>query len=63
LFSCRYCRGWRACKSIVSAPRSWEPGTALASLTLGAVKIIEVQFGSYLGENGIVRPQDDYGGT
>jgi len=39
------------------------PETALADLTLGTVKIIEVQFGSYPGENGIVRPQDDHGGT
>lgn len=33
----------------------------LANLSLGPVEIIEVQFGSYLGEDDIVRLQDDYG--
>ena len=33
----------------------------LANQTLGPVEIIEVQFGSYLGEDDIVRLQDDYG--
>lgn len=38
-------------------------GNGAGQPDLGAVKIIEVQFGSYLGENSIVRPHDDYGGT
>lgn len=33
----------------------------LANLTAAPVEIIEVQFGSYLGEDDIVRLQDDYG--
>ena len=33
----------------------------LANLTGQPVEIIEVQFGSYLGEDDIVRLQDDYG--
>lgn len=33
----------------------------LANLTAEPVEIIEVQFGSYLGEDDIVRLQDDYG--
>lgn len=33
----------------------------LANLTLAPVQIIEVQFGRYLGEDDIVRLQDDYG--
>jgi len=33
----------------------------LANLTGGVVEIVEVQFGSYLGEDDIVRLQDDYG--
>jgi len=33
----------------------------LANKTTGAVEIMEVQFGSYLGEDDIVRLQDDYG--
>lgn len=33
----------------------------LANLTLAPVEIIEVQFGHYLGEDDIVRLQDDYG--
>ena len=33
----------------------------LANLTQGPVEIIEVQFGDYLGEDDIVRLQDDYG--
>ena len=33
----------------------------LANLTNGPVEIVEVQFGSYLGEDDIVRLQDDYG--
>jgi len=33
----------------------------LANLTTDPVEIIEVQFGSYLGEDDIVRLQDDYG--
>ncbi|MBK6388123.1 MAG: phosphomannose isomerase type II C-terminal cupin domain [Rhodoferax sp.] len=33
----------------------------LANLTTNPVEIIEVQFGSYLGEDDIVRLQDDYG--
>ena len=33
----------------------------LANLTNGPVEIVEVQFGSYLGEDDIVRMQDDYG--
>ncbi len=33
----------------------------LANLTDGVVEIVEVQFGSYLGEDDIVRLQDDYG--
>jgi len=33
----------------------------LANLTDGPVEIVEVQFGSYLGEDDIVRLQDDYG--
>ena len=33
----------------------------LANLTEGVVEIVEVQFGSYLGEDDIVRLQDDYG--
>lgn len=33
----------------------------LANLTLAPVEIIEVQFGRYLGEDDIVRLQDDYG--
>ena len=33
----------------------------LANLTNGPLEIVEVQFGSYLGENDIVRLQDDYG--
>ena len=33
----------------------------LANLTLAPLEIIEVQFGRYLGEDDIVRLQDDYG--
>ena len=33
----------------------------LANLTNDPVEIVEVQFGSYLGEDDIVRLQDDYG--
>lgn len=33
----------------------------LANLTTNMVEIVEVQFGSYLGEDDIVRLQDDYG--
>ncbi len=33
----------------------------LANLTATPVEIIEVQFGDYLGEDDIVRLQDDYG--
>jgi mannose-1-phosphate guanylyltransferase/mannose-6-phosphate isomerase len=33
----------------------------LANQTSAPVEIIEVQFGSYLGEDDIVRLQDDYG--
>ncbi len=33
----------------------------LANRTSGPVEIIEVQFGDYLGEDDIVRLQDDYG--
>lgn len=33
----------------------------LTNLTQEAVEIVEVQFGSYLGEDDIVRLQDDYG--
>ena len=33
----------------------------LANLTQGMVEIVEVQFGAYLGEDDIVRLQDDYG--
>ena len=33
----------------------------LANLTTEPVQIVEVQFGSYLGEDDIVRLQDDYG--
>jgi mannose-6-phosphate isomerase len=33
----------------------------LANLTTGMVEIVEVQFGNYLGEDDIVRLQDDYG--
>jgi mannose-6-phosphate isomerase-like protein (cupin superfamily) len=33
----------------------------LANLTGGPVEIIEVQFGTYLGEDDIVRLSDDYG--
>jgi mannose-6-phosphate isomerase len=33
----------------------------LANLTDGPVEIVEVQFGAYLGEDDIVRLQDDYG--
>lgn len=33
----------------------------LANLTQEAVEIVEVQFGNYLGEDDIVRLQDDYG--
>jgi mannose-6-phosphate isomerase len=33
----------------------------LTNLTDGPVEIVEVQFGSYLGEDDIVRLQDDYG--
>ena len=33
----------------------------LANLSGGVVEIVEVQFGSYLGEDDIVRLQDDYG--
>ena len=33
----------------------------LANLTDGPVEIVEVQFGNYLGEDDIVRLQDDYG--
>jgi mannose-1-phosphate guanylyltransferase/mannose-6-phosphate isomerase len=33
----------------------------IANLTQGPVEIIEVQFGSYLGEDDIVRLEDDYG--
>jgi mannose-6-phosphate isomerase len=33
----------------------------LANLTADPVEIVEVQFGSYLGEDDIVRLQDDYG--
>lgn len=33
----------------------------LANRTTQAVEIIEVQFGDYLGEDDIVRMQDDYG--
>jgi mannose-6-phosphate isomerase len=35
----------------------------LANQTLDPVEIVEVQFGSYLGEDDIVRLQDDYGRT
>ncbi|WP_309682884.1 phosphomannose isomerase type II C-terminal cupin domain [Polaromonas sp.] len=35
----------------------------LANLTQAPVEIVEVQFGSYLGEDDIVRLQDDYGRT
>ncbi len=33
----------------------------LANLTDGPVEIVELQFGSYLGEDDIVRLSDDYG--
>ena len=33
----------------------------LANLTEQALEIVEVQFGAYLGEDDIVRLQDDYG--
>ncbi len=33
----------------------------LANLSTGPVEIVEVQFGAYLGEDDIVRLQDDYG--
>ena len=33
----------------------------LANMTDGVVEIVEVQFGGYLGEDDIVRLQDDYG--
>lgn len=33
----------------------------IANLTQDPVEIVEVQFGSYLGEDDIVRLQDDYG--
>ncbi len=33
----------------------------LANLTAEPVQIVEVQFGAYLGEDDIVRLQDDYG--
>ncbi len=33
----------------------------LANMTQQTVEIVEVQFGSYLGEDDIVRLQDDYG--
>jgi mannose-6-phosphate isomerase-like protein (cupin superfamily) len=33
----------------------------IANVTLEPVEIVEVQFGSYLGEDDIVRLQDDYG--
>jgi mannose-1-phosphate guanylyltransferase/mannose-6-phosphate isomerase len=33
----------------------------IANLTQDLVEIVEVQFGSYLGEDDIVRLQDDYG--
>ncbi len=33
----------------------------LANLTADPVEIVEVQFGDYLGEDDIVRLQDDYG--
>jgi mannose-1-phosphate guanylyltransferase/mannose-6-phosphate isomerase len=33
----------------------------LANRTEHVVEIVEVQFGSYLGEDDIVRLQDDYG--
>lgn len=33
----------------------------LANLTAGAVEIVEVQFGDYLGEDDIIRFSDDYG--
>jgi mannose-1-phosphate guanylyltransferase/mannose-6-phosphate isomerase len=33
----------------------------LANLTAEAVEIVEVQFGSYLGEDDIVRLEDNYG--
>ncbi|QDL56868.1 cupin domain-containing protein [Rhodoferax aquaticus] len=33
----------------------------LANLTAEPVEIVEVQFGAYLGEDDIVRLQDDYG--
>jgi mannose-6-phosphate isomerase len=33
----------------------------LANLTTAMVEIVEVQFGAYLGEDDIVRLQDDYG--
>lgn len=33
----------------------------LTNLTAGPVEIVEVQFGSYLGEDDIVRLSDDYG--
>lgn len=33
----------------------------LANLTTEPVEIVEVQFGAYLGEDDIVRLQDDYG--
>ena len=35
----------------------------LANLTQDTVEIVEVQFGSYLSEDDIVRLQDDYGRT
>ena len=35
----------------------------LANLTDAPVEIVEVQFGEYLGEDDIVRLQDDYGRT
>lgn len=35
----------------------------LANLTQEPVEIVEVQFGAYLGEDDIVRLQDDYGRT
>jgi len=33
----------------------------LANLTSGALEIVEVQFGDYLGEDDIIRLSDDYG--
>jgi mannose-6-phosphate isomerase-like protein (cupin superfamily) len=33
----------------------------LANLTTEPVEIVEVQFGSYLGEDDIVRLEDNYG--